>query len=95
MVKFNNTDIPESKFAEVTIGNNGVRIVQNNESIKITENMSKQVPDTVIYLSAEDIMQIFSKFIVRENDNDEIETIYFNADNNNDEDDDKIIEASY
>ena len=94
MVNFNNTDIPESKFAEVTIGNNGVRIVQENESIKISENMYKHVPDTVIYLSAEDIMQIFSKFIVGENNNDEIETIYLDADNN-DEDDDKIIEASY
>lgn len=85
MAKINNTDIPENKFAEVTIGNNGVRIKQD---------------DMTIYLKAEDIVEIFAKFIASPgNDNDEIETVYLDTNGqmveNIDEDSDIIMDANY
>lgn len=95
MAKFNNSDIPEDKFAEVTIGNNGVRIVQNVE-VEKKGNISRVMPVS-IYLSAEDIMEIFAKFIAGANHSDEIETVYLNAEveDIDEKDEDKIMDANY
>lgn len=91
MANFNDSDIPENKFAEVTIGNNGVRIVQEIE-IEKRGNMSRMMPVS-IYLSAEDIMEIFAKFIASSAKNyDEIETVYLAAE---EKDQDTIIDANY
>lgn len=91
MANFNDSYIPENKFAEVTIGNNGVRIVQEIE-IEKRGNMSRMMPVS-IYLSAEDIIEIFAKFIASPAKNyDEIETVYFAAD---EKDQDTIMDANY
>lgn len=95
MAKFNNSDIPENKFAEVTIGNNGVRIVQEIE-IEKRGNISRMMPVS-IYLSAEDIIEIFAKFIAGANHGDEIETVYLSAEveDIDERDEDRIIDANY
>lgn len=93
MVKYNNTDIPEDKFAEVTIGNNGIRIVQNEEEKIVGANLS-QCKSVSIYLRAEDIVEIFAKFIAGYSHSDEIETVYLD-DVVDDKDNDTIIDASY
>lgn len=85
MAHYNNSDIPEHKFAHVTIGNNGVRIIQDDK--------------TSIYLSVEDIQEIFMKFIggnLKES-SDEIETIYLSQpeDIEEDLDNDEILDAIY
>ena len=91
MAKFNNTDIPENKFAEVTIGNNGVRIVQEVE-VEKKGNISRIMPVS-IYLSAEDIMEMFARFIASPARNDdEIETVYLAA---GEKDEDTIMDANY
>ena len=95
MAKFNNSDIPENKFADVTIGNNGVRIVQEIE-IEKRGNISRMMPVS-IYLSAEDIIEIFAKFIAGANHGDEIETVYLSAEveDIDERDEDRIIDANY
>lgn len=85
MAHYNNSEIPEHKFAHVTIGNNGVRIIQDDK--------------TTIYLSAEDIVEIFHKFIgefpVAQLD--EIETVYLGNGEEVEEDldSDEILDAIY
>lgn len=96
MAKYNNTNIPEDKFADVTIGNNGVRITQKTR-IPVS-NTTEKIEERSIYLRAEDIMEIFVKFIAGSGDNDEIETVYLGneqAVDIEDENSDIIIDASY
>lgn len=96
MAKYNNTNIPENKFAEVTIGNNGVRIVQKTK-IPVSTTIEK-IEERSIYLRAEDIMEIFAKFIAGTRDNDEIETVYLSDEHAvdiGDENSDIIMDASY
>lgn len=96
MVKYNNTNIPDNKFAEVTIGNNGVRIVQKYEVP--VDNRVTETKEIGIYLRAEDIMAIFAQFIAGANESDEIETVYLgneSAVDIDDENSDIIMDASY
>ena len=102
MAKFNDSNIPEEKFAEVIIGNNGVKIVQKEESRKISDHVYESGKTHTIYLSAEDIVQIFVKFIADSKwaafvGNDDIETVYLNTEveDIDERDEDKIIDASY
>lgn len=102
MAKFNDSNIPEEKFAEVIIGNNGVKIVQKEESRKISDHVYESGKTHTIYLSAEDIVQIFVKFIADSKwaafvSNDDIETVYLNTEveDIDERDEDKIIDASY
>lgn len=84
MAQYNDSNIPEHKFAHVTIGNNGVRIIQDEK--------------TTIYLSVEDIVEIFTKFIAGGNPQDDIETIYLQAtpeDLEEDLENDEILDAIY
>ena len=57
MIKYNNSDIPENLFAEVTLGNNGVRIVGECK----TSNPKIVKKTDPIYLSYNDIREILSK----------------------------------
>lgn len=98
MAKYNNTNIPENKFAEVTIGNNGARIVQKIQTPVNGRSSVFKEEEISIYLRAEDIMEIFAKFIAGSNENDEIETVYLSnesAADIDDENSDVIMDASY
>lgn len=57
MIKHNDSNIPENLFAEVTLGNNGVRIV--GESKTPYQNIVKKTDP--IYLSYNDIREILSR----------------------------------
>lgn len=91
MVKFNNSDIPNDKFAEVTIGNNGVRITQKFEINPKNNTVS-------IYLSKEDLMEIFATLIATPGEHlDGIETVLLGSvDDIGDESrEDEILDAVY
>lgn len=93
MAKFNKSDIPNEKFAEVTIGNNGVRITQKFD-INPTNNTIS------IYLSKEDIIEIFANMIASPGDNmDGIETVLLGSvediDIDNEGGEDEILDAVY
>lgn len=91
MAKFNDSDIPNDKFAEVTIGNNGVRITQKFEVNPKNNTIS-------IYLSKEDLIEIFANMIATPDEHlDGIETVLLGSiDDIGDEGgEDEILDAVY
>lgn len=91
MVKFNNSDIPNDKFAEVTIGNNGIRITQKFEVNPKNNTIS-------IYLNKEDLVEIFANIFATSDEHlDGIETVLLGSvdDIDDENEEDEILDAVY
>ena len=87
MAEFKNSEIPANLFAEVRIGTNGIRIRQKNDPIPMgNDGLFKSVPDTTIYLSNDDLKDIFRRIV-------SLSGTY--NDDDDEENEDTIIDANY
>ena len=92
-IRYNNSDIPESKFAKVTIGNNGIRIVQE-EIISVDKNRS-MIKDHTIYISKEDLKAIYNTIFSDIDTAGTIEVMDTATTVKEEKESDQIIDANY